>query len=55
MDGHFGNYPSAWMVLQAGLQYVSKLRSDAALYEPFAGKHRGRGPHPKYGDKIDVH
>jgi len=35
MDGHFGNYPSAWMVLQTGLQFVSKLRCDAALYEPF--------------------
>jgi putative transposase len=54
MDGHFGNYPSAWMVLQTGLQFVSKLRSDAALYEPFAEKYRGRGPHPKYGDKVDV-
>jgi putative transposase len=54
MDGHFGNYPSAWMVLQSGLQLVSKLRHDAALYEPFSGKYRGRGPHPKYGDKIDV-
>lgn len=54
MDGHFGNYPSAWMILQTGLDYVSKLRSDAALYEPFAGKYCGRGPHPKYGDKVDV-
>jgi len=54
MDGHFGNHPSAWMVLQTGLQLVSKLRFDAALYEPFAGKYRGRGPHPKYGDKVDV-
>jgi putative transposase len=54
LDGHFGNYPSAWMVLQTGLQLVSKLRSDAALYEPFTGKYRGRGPHPKYGDKVDV-
>jgi putative transposase len=54
MDGHFGNYPSAWMVLQTGLQLISKLRSDAALYEPFKGKYRGRGPHPKYGDKVDV-
>ncbi len=54
MDGHFGNYPSAWMVVQAGLQFVSKLRWDAALYEPFTGKYRGRGPHPKYGDKVDV-
>jgi putative transposase len=55
MDGHFGNYPSAWMVRQTGLHFVSKLRHDAALYEPFSGKYRGRGPHPKYGDKVDVH
>jgi len=54
MDGHFGNYPSAWMVLQTGLHFVSKLRSDAALYEPFTGKYGGRGAHPKYGDKVDV-
>ena len=54
MDGHFGNYPSAWMVLQTGLQFVSKLRSDAALYEPFTGKYCGRGARPKYSDKIDV-
>lgn len=31
MKGHFENYPSARMVLQTGLQYVSKFRSDAAL------------------------
>ena len=54
MDGHFGNYPSAWMVLQTGLHFVSKLRSDAAVYEPFTGKYCGRGAHPKYGDKVDV-
>jgi putative transposase len=54
LDGHFGNYPSAWMVLQTGLHFVSKLRSDAALYEPFTGKYRGRGARPKYGDKVDV-
>jgi putative transposase len=54
LDGHFGNYPSAWMVLQAGLHFVSKLRCDAALYEPFTGKYCGRGPHPKYGDKVNV-
>lgn len=54
MDGHFGNYPSAWMVLQTGLHFVSKLRSDAALYEPFTGKYCGRGARPKYGDKVDV-
>jgi putative transposase len=31
MDGHFGNYPSAWMVLQTGLHFVSKLRSESTL------------------------
>ena len=55
MDGHFGNYPSAWLVLHSGLQFISKLRYDAALYEPFSGTYRGRGPHPKYGDKVAVH
>ena len=54
LDGHFGNYPSAWMVLHAGVHLISKLRHDAALYEPFAGKYSGRGPHPKYGPKVDV-
>jgi len=54
MDGHFGNYPSAWMVLKSGLQFISKLRWDAALYEPFTGQYRGRGPHPKYGDRVNV-
>jgi putative transposase len=54
MDGHFGNYPSAWMVRQTGLHFVSKLRWDAALYEPFTGKYCGHGPYPKYGDKVEV-
>jgi hypothetical protein len=54
MDGHFGNYPSAWLVRQTGLHFISKLRWDAALYEPFSGKYRGHGPHPKYGGKVEV-
>lgn len=54
MDGHFGNYPSAWMVLQSGLQLVSKLRSDAALYEPYTGSHNAPGPRPKYAGRVDV-
>lgn len=54
LDGHFGNYPSAWLVRQTGLHLISKLRHDAALYEPFAGQYAGRGPRPKYGAKVDV-
>lgn len=55
LDGHFGNYPSAVMVRQTGLHLISKMRSDAALYLPFEGVHKKRGPKPKLGAKIDVH
>ena len=54
LDGHFGNYPSAFMVRQEHLHLISKLRSDAALYPAFEGDHHGPGPKPKYGEKIDV-
>jgi putative transposase len=33
---------------------ISKLRTNASLYEPYTGKHRGVGRPAKYGDKIDV-
>ena len=54
MDGHFGNYPSAWMTRQANLHLISKLRTNASLYEPFIGKHKGVGRPAKYGDKMAV-
>ena len=54
LDGHFGNYPSAFMVRQVGLHLISKLRSDAALYPAFEGEHTRPGPKPKYGEKLDV-
>jgi len=54
LDGHFGNYPSAFMVRQVGLHLISKLRSDAALYPAFEGEHNRLGPKPKYGEKLEV-
>ena len=54
LDGHFGNYPSAWLTRQAGLHLISKLRSDAALFEPFTGKYQGPGRPTKYGVKIQA-
>jgi hypothetical protein len=53
MDGHFGNYPSAYMVRKEKLHLISKMRSDAALYAAFEGEHAGPGPKPRYGAKID--
>ena len=55
MDGHFGNYPSAFMVRKENLHLISKMRYDAALYPAFEGEHYGRGQKPKYGAKLDLH
>jgi hypothetical protein len=35
LDGHFGNHPALHMVRQCGLQLISKLRCDSALYLPY--------------------
>jgi hypothetical protein len=52
LDGHFGNNNALQMVRQCGLQLVSKLRHDAALYCVYQGTYAGKGPPRKYGDKI---
>ena len=53
LDGHFGNHNALQMARQCGLHLISKLRCDAALYLPYTGPYAGRGPHRKYGPKID--
>jgi len=55
LDGHFGNYPSAFMVRQCNLHMISKFRHNVALYLPYEGEHSGPGRKPKYGKKVDVH
>jgi putative transposase len=52
LDGHFGNHNALHMARQANLQLISKLRCDAALYFPYTGPYAGRGPHRKYGAKV---
>ena len=54
LDGHFGNYPSAFMVRAASLHLISKMRSDVALYPAFDGEYSGKGRPAKYGKKLDV-
>ena len=53
LDGHFGNHHALQMARQSHLHLISKLRYDAALYFPYTGPYAGRGPHRKYGDKVD--
>ena len=54
LDGHFGHNNALQMTRQCGgLHLISKLRRDAALYFPYDGPYSGRGPHRKYGAKLD--
>jgi putative transposase len=53
LDGHFGNHNALQMARQCGMHLISKLRRDAALYFPYTGPYAGRGPHRKYGHKVD--
>jgi len=53
LDGHFGNHLALRMVRQCGLHLICKLRCDSALFLPYDGPYQGRGPHRKYGDKLD--
>jgi hypothetical protein len=53
LDGHFGNHNALRMARQSNLPLISKLRCDAALYFPYTGPYAGRGPHRKYGAKLD--
>jgi len=53
LDGHFGNHNALHMARQCALHLISKLRCDAAWYLPSTGPYAGRGPHRKYGRKVD--
>jgi putative transposase len=52
-DGELGHNDALHMVRQVGLHLVSKLRHNSALYLPYTGPYAGRGPHRKYGKKLD--
>jgi putative transposase len=47
LDGHFGHSAALHMAQQCGLQLLSKLRADTALYAPYDGPYQGRGPRRK--------
>ena len=53
LDGHFGNNNALQMVLQCGLDLISKLRCDSALYFRYDGTQKKKGPRRKYGQKVD--
>ena len=52
-DGAFGHNHALQMVRRTGLELISKLRHNSALYLPYDGPYRGRGRRRKYGTKLD--
>lgn len=53
MDGHFGHNQAVLMAQTNGLELISKLRGDAALYEKYEGEQKRFGPRKRYGEKLD--
>jgi hypothetical protein len=52
-DGALGHNAGVRLVRQCGLHLISKLRYNSALHFPYDGPYSGRGPHKKYGDRLD--
>ena len=53
LDGHYGHPQAVRLAQENGLELVSKLRCDAALYEKDEGEYAGVGRRRKYGKKLD--
>ena len=53
LDGAFGNNNALQMVRRLGLDLISKLNRNAALYFPYTGPQKPRGAKRIYGDKLD--
>jgi putative transposase len=53
LDGHFGTNAALVMARHCQLQLISKLRSDSALYLPYAGPYAGHGPRRIYGERLN--
>lgn len=53
LDGAFGNNYALQMVRRCGYDLISKLAVNSALFFRYDGPYGGRGPHKKYGDKVN--
>lgn len=53
LDGHFGNAGGYALARAEGLELISKLRHDAALYAPYVGPQAKCGAKRKYGAKLN--
>lgn len=52
-DGAYGNKTCCLICREFGLDLISKLNRNTALFSPYSGKYSGRDRKKKYGEKID--
>jgi putative transposase len=52
MDGHFGHNQAVLMARKNGLELISKLRRDAAIFEKYEGGQKAKGAKKKYGERL---
>ena len=53
LDGYFGHNPALQMTKQCGLELISKLRVNTALYFPATEPYAGRGRPRLYGQRFN--
>jgi putative transposase len=53
LDGHFGSNAALQMTLRCGLHLISKLRTNAALFFPYAGPQAKVGRRRVYGPQVN--
>lgn len=52
-DGAYGNKTCVLIARELGIELISKLNRNTALFLPFQGEYPGKGRHKKYGEKLD--
>jgi len=52
MDGYFGHSQAVLMAKENGLELISKLRKDAAIFEKHEGRQKAKGAKKKYGERL---
>ena len=55
LDGAYGHNDVMPLASQVKLALISKLKSNSALYFPYAGAQKARGAKRLYGDRLKVH
>lgn len=52
-DGAYGNKTCVLVTRELGLELISKLNRNTALFLPYQGPYSGKGRRKKYGEKLD--